>query len=262
MATDAGLRGDPAVPSSETFANGIKTVLITGAAYRIGRAIALSFADRGWQVVIHYRSSADAAETLAEDIRRAGGKAVTLDADLADAGAVRSLLPRCAERAGPPCCLINNASIYLNDELCSLEDRSWQAHMDVNLRAPLLLAQSFAGLLPAGAEGNIVNIIDQRVLKPSPEFFSYAISKSALWWATQTMAQALAPAIRVNAVAPGPVLPSIHQTQDDFHAEERATLLQRSASPDEIANAVHFLLQTPSITGQMICVDAGQHLAG
>jgi NAD(P)-dependent dehydrogenase (short-subunit alcohol dehydrogenase family) len=133
--------------------------------------------------------------------------------------------------------------------------------MDINLRAPVLLAQSFARHLPAGVDGNIVNIVDQRVLKPSPEFFSYAVSKAGLWWATQTMAQALAPAIRVNAVSPGPVLPSIHQTPDDFRAEAGATLLKRGATPEQIASAVHFLVDTPAITGQMICVDGGQHLA-
>lgn len=246
---------------TDPAAGGMRTVLITGAAYRIGRAIARSFADRGWQVVIHYRSSPEAAETLAGEIRAAGGKAVTLIADLAEADQVRSLLPRCIERAGAPHCLVNNASLYLDDELATLDERSWQAHMDINLRAPVLLAQSFAKHLPAGVDGNVVNIVDQRVLKPSPEFFSYAVSKSGLWWATRTMAQALAPAIRVNAVSPGPVLPSIHQTPEDFRAEASATLLKRGATPEQIASAVHFLVDTPAITGQMICVDGGQHLA-
>ena len=246
---------------TDPAAGGARTVLITGAAYRIGRAIARSFADRGWQVVIHYRSSPEAAETLADEIRSAGGKAATLIADLAQADQVRSLLPRCIERAGAPHCLVNNASLYLDDELATLDERSWQAHMDVNLRAPVLLVQSFAKHLPAGVDGNVVNIVDQRVLKPSPEFFSYAVSKAGLWWATQTMAQALAPAIRVNAVSPGPVLPSIHQTPEDFRAEAGATLLKRGATPEQIASAVHFLVDTPAITGQMICVDGGQHLA-
>jgi NAD(P)-dependent dehydrogenase (short-subunit alcohol dehydrogenase family) len=249
------------VPGSEAISNEIKTVLITGAAYRIGRVIALSFARRGWQVAIHYRSSQDAAETLAAEIRGVGGKALTLRADLAEADQVGSLLPRCAEQIGAPLCLVNNASVFLKDDVSTFDNQSWQAHMHTNLRAPVLLAQSFARHLPPGVEGNIVNIIDQRVLKPSPEFFSYAISKAGLWWATRTMAQALAPSIRVNAVAPGPVLPSIHQTAEDFRAEERSTLLKRGATPEQIASAVHFLLETPSITGQMICVDGGQHLA-
>ncbi|MGB0086116.1 MAG: SDR family oxidoreductase [Rhodomicrobiaceae bacterium] len=237
-----------------------RTVLITGAAHRIGRAIALSFAERGWRVAIHYNSSPEAARALAADIAGQGGKAAAIAADLADAAAVRGLIPRCIETIGAPACIINNASLFQNDDLATLTEAGWQAHIDINLRAPVLLAQSLALHLPDGTPGHIINIIDQRVLKPSPVFFSYAASKAGLLWVTTTMAQALAPSIRVNAVAPGPVLPSIHQTPEDFAAEEQSTLLQRGARPEEIAAAVHFLLETPSITGQMICVDGGQHL--
>ncbi len=238
-----------------------KVVLITGAAYRIGRAIALSFADPGWRVCLHYLGSGDAAEILAEEIRERGAEAVALSADLSKADEARGLIPRCVECLGPPTCLINNASLFQDDSLTGLDVESWQAHMDVNLRAPVLLAQSFAKHLPQGQTGHVVNIIDQRVLKPLPEFFSYAASKAGLWWVTRTMAQALAPNIRVNAVAPGPILRSIHQTPEEFEAEQRSTLLGHGASPEDIAAAIHFLLQSPSITGQMICVDGGQHLA-
>jgi NAD(P)-dependent dehydrogenase (short-subunit alcohol dehydrogenase family) len=238
-----------------------RTVLITGAAHRIGRSIALAFARRSWNVAIHYRTSADAAAKLARELQALGVAAMTLKADLAVADQAAELIPRCVDALGAPVCLVNNASLFARDDLATLNAASWNAHVDSNLRAPVLLAQSFARHLPADASGLIVNIIDQRVLRPSPEFFSYAASKAGLWWVTQTMAQALAPRIRVNAVAPGPVLPSIHQTRQDFEAEIGATILKRAASPEEIAAAVHFLWDAPSITGQMICLDGGQHLS-
>lgn len=235
--------------------------LVTGAARRIGRTIAIALAADGWHVAVHYGQSPDDAETLAEEIRALGRQAITLAADLSQSHEVRSLIPRCVSGLGAPSCLINNASLFRDDSVASLDDESWQAHMNVNLRAPVLLAQSMAAHLPSGAAGNVINIVDQRVLRPAPEFFSYSASKAGLWWVTRTMAQALAPAIRVNAIAPGPVLRSVHQTPEEFDAEQAATLLGHGAAPDEIAAAVRFLLEAPSITGQIICVDGGQHLA-
>jgi NAD(P)-dependent dehydrogenase (short-subunit alcohol dehydrogenase family) len=237
-----------------------RIALVTGAAQRIGRTIALALAADGWHLAVHYGRSRDAAEALAEDIRALGLEARTLAADLSQSTEVRALIPRCVTGIGAPSCLINNASLFLDDSLASLEDERWQAHMNVNMRAPVLLAQSMAAHLPPGAKGHVVNIVDQRVLRPAANFFSYSASKAGLWWVTRTMAQALAPAIRVNAVAPGPVLRSIHQSREEFDAEQGATLLGHGASPEEIAAAVRFLLETPSITGQMICVDGGQHL--
>ena len=237
-----------------------RIALVTGAAQRIGRAISLALAAAGWHVAVHYGRSRDAAENLAQEIRARGLEAITLAADLSQSAEVRGLIPRCVSGIGAPICLVNNASLFLDDSLASLEDESWQAHINVNMRAPVLLAQSMATCLPPGAKGHVVNIVDQRVLRPAPNFFSYSASKAGLWWVTRTMAQALAPAIQVNAVAPGPVLRSIHQSQEDFDAEQGATLLGHGASPEEIAAAVRFLLETPSITGQMICVDGGQHL--
>jgi NAD(P)-dependent dehydrogenase (short-subunit alcohol dehydrogenase family) len=238
-----------------------KVALVTGAAKRIGRAIALGLAADGWHVAVHFNGSGDAAEHLAADIRAVGRRAITLAADLSLVDAVRGLIPRCADALGAPACLVNNASLFLDDSLTSLDDAIWQAHINVNMRAPVLLAQSMAAHLAPGANGHVVNIIDQRVLRPSPEFFSYSASKAGLWWATRTMAQALAPAIRVNAVAPGPVLRSVHQTEEEFEAEQSGTLLGHGARPEDIAAAVRFLLSATAITGQMICVDGGQHLA-
>lgn len=236
--------------------------LITGAARRIGRAIALDLARHGWAVGIHYRSSRGDAEALIAEIAAAGGRAAALQADLANPKDVAGLLPACADALGaPPSCLVNNASEFLLDSIETLADDLWDTHLTINLKVPVFLAQSMVRLLPPDVEGNIVNIIDQRVWKLTPDFFSYTISKAGLWTATQTLAQALAPRIRVNAIGPGPVLQSVHQTPADFDAEQQSTLLRRGPSPQEIANAVRFILATPSMTGQMIALDAGQHLS-
>ena len=237
-----------------------RIAIVTGAGQRIGRAIALGLAARGWWVVVHCNRSQAEAGAVAEQIRAGGGRADVLTADLADIDAVRGLIPRCVEMAGPPSCLVNNASLFAKDGVDTMTPEGWQAHMDVNLRAPVFLAQAFAAALPAGQTGCIVNLIDQRVLRPVPRFFTYAVSKSALWWATQTMAQALAPNVRVNAIAPGPVLPSIHQSRGDFDGERAGTLLGHGAEPEHIAATVQFILDTPSMTGEMITLDGGQHL--
>jgi NAD(P)-dependent dehydrogenase (short-subunit alcohol dehydrogenase family) len=237
------------------------TVLVTGAGHRLGRIIALDFANRGWRVGIHYRaSSADALDLVAE-IERRGGKAAAFAADLACVDALAPLIEACAEKLGAPTCLINNAARFEWDTIATLDGETWQAHLDVNLRAPIFLTQAFARTLPEGPEGNVINLIDQKILRLDPEHFSYTIAKAALWTATQTMAQALAPRIRVNAIAPGPVLKSQGQSQTEFERECRSTLLHRAVSADDVTAAICFLLDTKSITGQMIALDAGQHLA-
>lgn len=234
--------------------------LITGAARRIGSALALDLARAGWTIAIHYRKSALEADRLAHEIAAGGGRARSFQADLADTESSKALVADVVRNLGPPTVLINNASEFQPDTVQTLDDETWDLHLGINLKAPVFLAQAVAKSLPDGAEGNIINIIDQRVWNVTPEFFSYTISKAGLWTATRTLAQALAPRIRVNAIGPGPVLRSIHQTEDDFTRESRSTLLGRGASTDEIAAAVRFILATPSLTGQMIALDGGQHL--
>ena len=238
-----------------------QTALITGAARRIGRAIALDLAAHGWRVAIHYRNSRDEAEALALEIGRAGGTAAALQANLADLNEVQSLVARCTDALGAPTCLVNNASEFFLDTIGSVTPAGWDTHLDINLKAPVFLAQALYANVPEGNEGNVINIIDQRVWRPTPDFFSYTISKAGLWTATQTLAQAMAPRVRVNAIGPGPVLQSIHQSTADFVDEARSTPLRRGPTLGEIAAAVRFILATPSMTGQMIALDGGQHLA-
>jgi NAD(P)-dependent dehydrogenase (short-subunit alcohol dehydrogenase family) len=209
-------------------------------------------------VAVHYGRSSEDARRTADAVRAFGRRAAILEADLGKEAEVLDLVPRAVAELGPLELLVNNASVFLEDRWDGEERAVWDVHMEVNLRAPLMLARVFARETQGPA--SIVNIIDQRVLKPTPEFFSYSISKAGLWFATRTLAQALAPRIRVNAVGPGPTLASIHQTPEDFAAEAAAVLLERRATPEEIARAVLYLVDAPSVTGQMIAVDAGQHL--
>ncbi|AGK57375.1 short-chain dehydrogenase/reductase SDR [Hyphomicrobium denitrificans 1NES1] len=217
-------------------------------------------AEAGWAVAIHYRKSAVEAEALARQICGGGGRARTFQADLADRQALESLVATIGRELGPLTTLINNASEFLPDSIGHLDEKTWDLHLCINLKAPVFLSEAMARQLPENAEGNIINIIDQRVWNLTAEFFSYTISKAGLWTATRTLAQALAPRIRVNAIGPGPVLRSIHQTDDDFEREKQSTLLKRGPSEKEIATAVRFILATPSLTGQMIVLDGGQHL--
>jgi NAD(P)-dependent dehydrogenase (short-subunit alcohol dehydrogenase family) len=233
--------------------------LVTGAGRRIGREIAVQAARAGWDVAVHHRASDQAAEETAAAVRALGRRAAVLAADLADIEAAPALIEQAAGALGPLTLLVNNASVFEEDRLETLTGDSWARHMDVNLRAPVLLAQAFAARAPDGAA--IVNLLDQRVLKPDPRFFSYALSRAALHQATTTLAQALAPRIRVNAVAPGPTLRSIHQTEGEFEAEWSATPLARPVTPAAVAEAVIWLARAGCVTGQTIAVDSGQHLS-
>ncbi|MDP6787095.1 MAG: SDR family oxidoreductase [Rhodospirillales bacterium] len=237
-----------------------RAALVTGAALRVGRNIALELAAHGRAVAVHYNTSGDAAAEVVERINDNGGKAVAVQADLMDDGAARALIARAVEGVGPLTCLINNASVFEEDTSDTASRDLWDTHMQVNLRAPFVLSQAFAEQLPRSIEGNIVNLIDQRVLNLTPHFTSYTLSKAALWTLTQTMAMALAPGIRVNAVGPGPTLPSPRQTQEQFIRQWAALPLGRPAEAEEIAETVSFILDAPAMTGQMIALDAGQHL--
>jgi NAD(P)-dependent dehydrogenase (short-subunit alcohol dehydrogenase family) len=234
--------------------------LVTGGARRIGRAIALALAQAGFTVVLHAHRSRQDAEALADEISQRGGHAAVVMADLADDKAVRALVPAAA-KFGPLTLLVNNASEFTEDEIATLDRAHFDRTFSINLAAPLFLAQAFAEQAPAGSDVSIINILDQRVLRPTPRFFSYALSKSALHTATMTLAQALAPAIRVNGVAPGPVLPSPRQTAAQFAEQARALPLQRGPTPEDIAAAVVYLAGARNVTGAVIAVDGGQHLA-
>jgi NAD(P)-dependent dehydrogenase (short-subunit alcohol dehydrogenase family) len=237
-----------------------RAALVTGAGKRIGRAIALDLAGHGLALAVHYNGSREAAETVVAEIRQGGGRAVALQADLADEASVERLLPAATEALGPIGVLINNASTFEFDSIASATRAGWDRHMEANLRAPFVLIQQFARLLPETAEGAVVNLIDQRVWNLTPHFVTYTVSKAALWTLTQTLAMALAPRIRVNGIGPGPTLPSTHQTAEQFAQQCADMPLGRGTSPDEIVAAVRFLLQAPAMTGQMVALDGGQHL--
>jgi NAD(P)-dependent dehydrogenase (short-subunit alcohol dehydrogenase family) len=241
---------------------GPRNALVTGASRRIGRCIATDLARHGWRVAVHYGSNVAEAEIVLAEIEAAGGHAIAIGADLSDAGAAASLIEACTSALGPLTCLVNNASLFIEDGIGTLDASVWDRQFAVNLRAPVLLAEAFAKHLPEGLQGNVVNIIDQRVLAPTPDFLSYSLAKAGLLTATRMLAQALAPRIRVNGIGPGPVLPSIYQDDAAFAEEVGSTLLGRATAPSEIAAAVRFILDAPSLTGQMIALDAGQHLAG
>jgi NAD(P)-dependent dehydrogenase (short-subunit alcohol dehydrogenase family) len=233
--------------------------LVTGAGRRIGQVLALEAARAGYDVAIHYRASASEAEDTARAVQDLGRRAVLVRADLSDEDETRSLIAQAAP-LGPLTLLINNASAFEDDRVGGLSRATWDRHLETNLRAPIVLAEAMAQALPADRQGLVVNLIDQRVWRPNPQFFSYTLSKAGLWWATQTLAQALAPRIRVNAIGPGPTLPSVHQAPGEFEAEAAGVLLQRRASPEEVAAALRYLIDASSVTGQMIAVDGGQHL--
>jgi NAD(P)-dependent dehydrogenase (short-subunit alcohol dehydrogenase family) len=237
-----------------------KAALVTGAGRRIGRAIALDLAAHAWAVAVHYHTAAAEARSVVEEIVAAGGRGVALAADLRREAEVGRLLPRAAAALGPIGCLVNNASVFENDLVAGATRESWDAHLEVNLRAPLVLIRAFAAALAEDAAGCVINMLDQRVWNPTPYFVSYTVSKSALWALTRSCALALAPRIRVNGIGPGPTLPSARQTPAQFERQCALMPLGRGTTPQEICDAVRFILDAPAMTGQMIALDGGQHL--
>jgi NAD(P)-dependent dehydrogenase (short-subunit alcohol dehydrogenase family) len=239
----------------------LKTALVTGAAKRIGASIVRDLVEHDYAVAIHAGSSIADAEKLAADIRQRGGRAVAIGGNLLDSGETLDIVAKAAAALGPLDLVVNNASIFIDDSLDSFSDEVWDNHFTIHAKAPSLIIRQFARQLPEGVEGLAVNIIDQRVWAPNPRFYSYTLSKAALWMATCTMAQALAPAIRVNAIGPGPTLPSPRQTRSDFDAQVEALILKRGPSLGDFGKTIRYLHDMPSITGQMIALDGGQHLS-
>ncbi|MBM9593357.1 SDR family oxidoreductase [Roseitranquillus sediminis] len=247
----------------------MKVALVTGAAKRLGRAMALELARRGHDVAVHYHGSRDDAEATAAEIRSLGRRAVALQADLLDEEALQGLTPRVVEALGPPRVLVNNASIFDYDTIESATRASWDRHMGSNLRAPFVLIQELARHAPDPeldengeplAQALVVNMIDERVRKLTPAFMTYTLAKSALWTLTRTAAQALAPRMRVNGIGPGPTLRGARQSEGHFERQRKATILERGSNPADIVGALGYFLDAPAVTGQLICVDGGQHL--
>jgi NAD(P)-dependent dehydrogenase (short-subunit alcohol dehydrogenase family) len=238
-----------------------RAALVTGAAKRIGRAIALDLAADGWDVAVHHHTAGDEAAQLVGEIEAGGRGAAALQADLADEAQTARLVAEAARRLGPLSLLVNNAAIFERDEPLTADAASWQRHMAINLRAPLVLTQGLLAQLPAGGDtANVVNLIDQRVLNLTPHYTSYTVSKAGLWALTRQLALALAPRVRVNAIGPGIVLTPPGAAEDSFDAMRQAMPLRRGTGVEEICACMRFILATPSLTGQMISLDGGQHL--
>jgi NAD(P)-dependent dehydrogenase (short-subunit alcohol dehydrogenase family) len=239
----------------------IETVLITGAGTRVGQAMALGCAQAGLNVVLHANTSLEAASLTAQSLVKTGVKAAIVSCDLLNQADTATLIARARDAIGLPIDgLINNASIFEGDRAQDFTNESWDRHFDIHVRVPCELARDLALALPTGKRGSIVNIIDQRVFKLTPNFFTYSLSKSALATATKTLAQALAPHVRVNGVAPGPVLRNVRQDEADFQKQVDATILGTGSPPDSIVEAVLWLMSAPHVTGQVVAVDGGQSL--
>lgn len=244
------------------MANGNPTALITGGTSRIGREMVLELAGAGWNVVAHTTNEAsDRAKALVSDAKGCEGHVALVEADLINSDQVSGLYQKASAAFGAPQVLVNNASIYEDDAIGELEVTKFDAHYAIHVRTPVFLADAMAAHLPSDQEGLIVNIIDQRVWKPTPQALSYSLSKTALWRATQTLAQALAPRIRVNGIGPGPSFKATRQSEEEFAKQSRSVLLKRGPDASDFGQTVLYFWKTRSVTGQMVALDGGQHLA-
>ena len=245
--------------------------LVTGGGKRLGRAMALYLAGRGLDVVVHYNSSDEEASEVVAEVRALGREAAALQADLTVEAEMQALVPSATEALGRPLTvLVNSASVFEYDNIETANRESWDRHLESNLRAPFVLTQAFARQAPepdVGGRWNeptakalIVNMIDQRVRKLTPEFMSYTIAKMGLWALTRTSAQALAPRVRVNAIGPGPTMQGARQSESHFENQRKSTIMERGADPADITHALGYFLDAPAVTGQLLCVDGGQHL--
>jgi NAD(P)-dependent dehydrogenase (short-subunit alcohol dehydrogenase family) len=244
----------------EAKPNGTEIALVTGGAKRLGRAIALALGRDGWDVVVHYGRSQSEALATVRAIEALGRHAVALAGDLADEAATRALLARCAQSLGPVTCLVNNASLFEHDSAATFDTRVFERALRVNVAAPVLLAAALPAQLPPGARGVVINLLDQKLFNPNPDFLSYTLSKAALQEATTLLAQALAPAVRVLGIAPGITLVSGKQSESGFAAAHAKTPLGRSSTPEDVAQAVVFAARAQAMTGTTLLVDGGQHL--
>ena len=238
----------------------MKTALVTGGAKRIGAAIVRGLSAQGWRVVIHYNASKTEAENLAKELNKNGGVAKFVGCDLSNLEATEGLIHECVERAGPLDCLINNASLFEPDWLGTVEPVLWQKQLDINLRAPMLLTKAFALQLPDDREGCVINMLDNKVFSPNPDYFSYSVCKFGLKGLTEMAAMALGPRIRVCGIAPGLTTISGDQKEDDFKRQSTMNLIEKSSNPEEIAKTVQYILESKIINGQVIVVDGGQSL--
>ncbi|MBX3568190.1 MAG: SDR family oxidoreductase [Rhizobiaceae bacterium] len=239
----------------------VPNVLVTGGARRIGRALAMDLAAHGWAVLVHYNTRQAEAEAVRQTIRASGGRAEIVQADLSDRSAARDLVSRASDLLGPLSVVVNNASVFDDDDLSDFDWATWDRHFALHVEAPVAITRAFARHMAPDTDGLVVNMIDQRVLKTAPKSFTYSLSKAGLWDATRMLAQALAPRVRVNAIGPGPTLPSPRQHPDDFRRQTESLLLARGPDLSEFGATVRYLWRARSVTGQMIALDGGQHLA-
>jgi len=238
-----------------------KNLLITGAATRVGKAIALHFAERGWNIALHYFRSSAKAKELKKIIEQHWVKVALIKADLKNSKQTEKIISLAKKKLGAINCLVNNAALFEKDDITNFTNKSWNDHLNINLLAPTILTKQFAKQAPKKTVSNIINIIDQRIFNLTPFFMSYTISKSGLQTLTKTMAMRLGPNIKVNAIAPGPTIKSKRQTDKHFRNQVRSTLLQKTVRSEDICDTVEFLINNNSVTGQIIAVDSGQNLS-